>query len=88
METGDPNGPRKAACITRILAKWRMDPSEAVCVGDAPADITASREAGAAVIGAGWADTTDCALLTAEHPDVLINSIRELKDWLDAHLVT
>lgn len=86
VETGDPNGPRKAACIKRILTNWKMDPAEAVYVGDAPSDVTASREAGVAIIGAGWAETTDRALLAAEHPDVLLGSIGELKDWLDAHL--
>ena len=86
VETGDPNGPRKAACIQRILAKWQMDPSEAVYVGDAPSDVTASREAGVAIIGAGWAETTDRALLAAEHPDVILNSIGELKAWLDARV--
>ena len=86
VETGDPHGPRKAACIQRILTKWRIDPSEAVYVGDAPSDVTASREAGVAVIGAGWAETTDRALLAAEQPDVLLNSIEELKVWLDSHL--
>lgn len=86
VETGNPNGPRKAACIERILAKWQMDPSEAVYVGDAPTDVTASREAGVAVIGAGWAETTDRALLAAEHPDMLLDSVSELKDWLNSHL--
>lgn len=86
VETGNPNGPRKAACIRRILAQWRMDPSEAVYIGDAPSDVTASREAGVSVIGAGWAATTDCDLLAAEHPDVLLGSIGELKAWLDSHL--
>ena len=63
-----------------------MEPAEAVYVGDAPGDVTAAREAGVAIIGAGWAETTDQALLAAEHPDVLLGSIAELKDWLNAHL--
>ena len=86
VETGDPNGPRKAACIRRILAEWGLDPAEAVYVGDAPSDVTASREAGVGIVGAGWAETTDQALLAAEHPDVLLRSIAALKDWLDTHL--
>ncbi len=86
VETGDPNGPRKAACIRRVLEKWGMDPAEAVYIGDAPSDVTASREAGVAVVGAGWAETTDQALLVAEHPDVMLSSVADLADWLNAHL--
>jgi phosphoglycolate phosphatase-like HAD superfamily hydrolase len=86
VETGDPNGPRKADCIRRILAKWQMASSEAIYVGDAPSDVTAARNAGVAIIGAAWADTTDKDLLAAEHPDVLLHSIGELKDWLDARI--
>ena len=86
VETGDPTDPRKAECIARILGAWQMKSSEAVYIGDAPSDVTASREAGVVVIGASWAETTDRALLAAEKPDVLLTSVRALKEWLDACL--
>ena len=86
VETGDPNGPRKAEGIRRILAGWGMEPSEAVYVGDAPSDVTAARDAGVAMAGAGWAGTTDCNLLAAEKPDALPATVGELKDWLSSRV--
>jgi len=82
VETGDPTGPRKAEGIRRILAGWGMPPAEAVYVGDAPSDVATAREAGVAVVGAAWAETTDRDLLVAEKPDALLVTVGELKDWL------
>lgn len=82
VETGDPTGPRKAEGIGRILAGWGVEPAEAVYVGDSPSDVTAAREAGVAVVGAAWAETTDRDLLAAEKPDALLATVGELKDWL------
>jgi len=82
VETGDPTGPRKAEGIRRILAGWGLAPSEAVYVGDSPTDVTAAREAGVAVVGAAWAETTDRALLAAQKPDALPATVGELMDWL------
>ena len=82
VETGDPTGPRKAEGIRRILAGWGMAPAEAVYVGDSPSDVTAARQAGVAMIGAAWAETTDRKLLAAEGPDALLVTVGELKDWL------
>lgn len=82
VETGNPSGPRKAEGIRRVLAGWGMPPAEAVYVGDAPSDVMAAREAGVAVVGAGWADTTNRALLAAAKPDAVLGTIGELKDWL------
>ena len=88
IEVGSPTGPRKAEAIRDILTKWGMEPSEVVYVGDAPSDVTASREAGVAVIGAGWAETTDRDLLAAQHPDALLTTIEELDAWLNERLKT
>jgi len=82
VETGDPTGPRKVEGIRRILAGWGLHPTEAVYVGDAPSDVTAAREAGVAMIGAAWAETTDRDLLAAEKPDALLATVGELRDWL------
>ena len=88
IEVGSPSGPRKAEAIRDVLAKWQMELSEVVYVGDAPSDVTASREAGVAVIGAAWAETTDRDLLAAQHPDALLTTIDELDAWLNARLNT
>lgn len=83
VETGDPTGPRKVEGIRRILAQWKMEQSEAAYVGDSPTDVTAAREAGIAVIGAGWSETTDRALLAVEKPDALALTVSDLKSWLE-----
>ncbi len=87
VETGDPSGPRKAEGIRRVLAGWGMPPTEAAYVGDAPSDVTAAREAGVAMVGAAWAETTNRGLLAAEEPDALLETVGELKDWLSKRLV-
>ena len=86
IEAGSPAGPRKAEAIRDILARWQMEPSQVVYVGDAPSDVTASREAGVAVVGAAWAETTDRSLLAAERPDALLLTIDALAAWLNERL--
>ena len=63
-----------------------MAPSEAVYVGDSPSDVTAARQAGVAMVGAAWAETTDRELLAAEKPDSLPTTVGELKDWLSSRM--
>jgi HAD superfamily hydrolase (TIGR01549 family) len=83
IETGSPTGPRKAEGIRQVLARWSgLDKEEIIYVGDAPSDVTASREAGIAVVGAGWAPTAEPAALLALRPDELFYTVRDLADWL------
>jgi len=81
--TGHAKGPRKTEGIREVLSQWKsLHKDEIIYVGDAPSDITASREAGIAVIGAGWAPTTEPAALLALQPDELFYTVRDLADWL------
>lgn len=83
IETGEPTGPVKAAKIGLLLDRWHdLDKSEVIYVGDAPSDITASRQAGIAVVAAAWAETAEPDRLLALHPDVIFYSINDLSRWL------
>ena len=83
IETGSPLGPRKAQGIQAVLDSWPgMDTQEVIYVGDAPSDITASREAGVPVVAAAWAATADAEKLRSMNPDVLFYSIGDFGKWL------
>jgi len=83
IETGSPTGPRKTDGIRQVLAGWpHLAKEEIIYVGDAPSDITASREAGIAVVGAGWAPTAEPEALLAQKPDQLFYTVKDFSDWL------
>ncbi len=82
VETGDRHRVVKGECLRRILGDWRLAPTEAVYVGDAPSDIRACREAGVPIIAAAWASSADPAALEAEHPDGLLSDPARLEDAL------
>jgi phosphoglycolate phosphatase-like HAD superfamily hydrolase len=83
IETGSPNGPRKAEGIQKIINTWsNIVTNEMIYVGDAPGDIDASRKAGIPVVAAAWADTAEPEKLTASAPDEIFYSIVDFTDWL------
>ena len=83
LETGWPQGPRKAAGIGAILQQWKhLNKEEVVYVGDAPADIDASRKAGIPVMAAAWAPAADAGKLGPLHPDELFYSVADFKKWI------
>lgn len=87
IETGSPEGPVKVAGITSVLQQWKdLDKTSIVYVGDAPSDITASRQAGIPVVAAAWAETAEPELLLAMQPDQLFDSIAAFADWLGARI--
>lgn len=88
VETGSPNGPRKADALRIILATWQLASTDAVYIGDAPSDITAARAVGMPVVSAGWAETSDSAALAAMAPDYLATSVDALRVWLLPRLAT
>ncbi|UUZ95354.1 HAD family hydrolase [Paenibacillus sp. P25] len=83
IETGSPYGPRKTEGILNALNLLGVNPQESVYVGDAPSDISASREAGVPVISAAWAETADRKLLESMCPDEFFTSVMELKLYLE-----
>jgi HAD superfamily hydrolase (TIGR01549 family) len=84
VETGSPAGPVKAEKITTVLQAWKEIPkSQVIYVGDAPSDITASRQAGIAVVAAAWAPTAGPKRLQALHPDKLFYTVEAFRQWVE-----
>lgn len=83
IETGSPQGPRKAEGIQIILNAWpNMDKQEVLYVGDAPSDIIACRKVGIPIAAAAWAATAEPEKLIVLHPDYLFYTIPEFAVWL------
>lgn len=82
IQTGSPQGPRKAEGIRHILDEWKIKPQEAVYVGDAPSDVLASRQVGIRVVSVAWSSIVELEALQALKPDALVHSVPELKAWL------
>lgn len=87
IETGVPDGPRKAEGIQIILDRFKgLKKEEVIYVGDAPSDISASRKAGIRVIAAAWAETAEPEQLMELKPDEIFYTIEDFKDWLNANI--
>lgn len=84
VETGSPAGPVKAEKIAAVLQAWKeISKSQVIYVGDAPSDITASRQAGIAVVAAAWAPTAEPERLQALHPDKLFYTVEAFRQWVE-----
>ena len=83
IETGAPQGPRKAEGIMTVLERWEVkDKSTILYVGDAPGDIIAAQKAGIPIAAVTWASTTNKDDLIKLQPDYLFDSIKELEALL------
>ena len=83
IETGSPNGQKKAEGIQQVLEFLiGIQKEEVIYVGDAPSDIIASRNAGVRVVAAAWAATAEPEKLIALSPDELFYTIEDFTDWL------
>ena len=83
IETGSPSGPIKADGIMAVLHHWKeISNNEIWYVGDAPADIEASRKASIPVIAAAWAPTAEPEKLLPLNPDEIFYSVADFKEWL------
>jgi phosphoglycolate phosphatase-like HAD superfamily hydrolase len=83
IETGSAAGPRKAEGIRAVADLWKDIKNEAIIyVGDAPADIAASRTAGIRIVAASWAATAEPEKLKALQPDQLFYTIDEFTNWI------
>ena len=83
LETGIPEGPNKPKGIQAVLDVFNdVKPNEIIYVGDAPSDITASRQAGIPVVAAAWAETAEPEILAKMQPDELFYDIPSFKKWL------
>ncbi len=83
IETGSPNGARKAAGIQAVLEQFQgIEKDEVVYVGDTTGDIIASRKAGISVIAAAWAETAEPEKLMELQPDEIFYNINDFSNWL------
>lgn len=83
IETGSPNGPRKADGIKTILDQYDdIEKDEVIYVGDTTGDITASRKAGIPVIAAAWAASAEPEKLIELKPDEIFYNINDFSTWL------
>lgn len=84
VETGSPEGPRKAEGIRSVLnALENIDKANVIYVGDAPSDIIACREVGIKIAAAAWADTADPEALHNLKPDNVFITVKDFYDWLE-----
>lgn len=82
IEAGSDGGNIKDRNMAKVIARWDVDPTGVVSVGDAPTDVHAAREVGLVAIGAAWASTTDRMLLEAEQPDHIFDDVAGFAEWL------
>lgn len=83
VESGSPLGVVKADALRRIAAGWGVGPGRVIYVGDAVADMQASRDAGVIPVGAAWAATTNPAPLTAAGASLVFTSVDEFRSWIE-----
>ncbi len=87
IETGMPGGPRKPEGIRLVLDHFaELSKDEIIYVGDAPSDITASRQVGISVIAAAWAQSAEPEKLKALQPDKVFYTIPDFAEWLFARI--
>lgn len=70
--------------ITRVLQTFSLRPSEVLMVGDALADLKASRAAGVRMAAVVW-DSYDRDRVMQAHADYLFAEVEELYAWLRKH---
>ena len=87
IETGIVSGPSKPQGIQKIIDFYKhLDKSEFIYVGDAPSDISASREVGISVISVAWAKSAEPKKLKDLSPNEIFYSITEFSEWLNARI--
>jgi HAD superfamily hydrolase (TIGR01549 family) len=80
-EAGSPRGAVKPECITRLLARFEVEPNATAYLGDMPSDVHAAREVGVHALAATWASNVDRARLLETRPDRHFDSFGDLRDW-------
>ena len=87
IETGIVSGPSKPQGIQNVIDFYKhLDKSEFIYVGDAPSDISASREVGISVISVAWAKSAEPKKLKELSPNEIFYSITEFSEWLNARI--
>ncbi|HLB00453.1 MAG TPA: HAD-IA family hydrolase [Bacteroidota bacterium] len=84
LVTGDDVKRHKPSAdgIRKVLETWRLEPDEALMVGDSPADIIAAREAGMKVVSVLW-DAFAQHTTPRPEPDFSFSSVRDFSEFLE-----
>lgn len=82
IETGSPHGPSKVQGIRSVLKQLGVSPADSIYVGDAPSDISASKEAGVPIVSAAWAETAETEKLQMLQPDKLFTTIQAFRQYI------
>ena len=69
--------------ITRFVEKFNLDPQRVLMIGDAPADVLASRRAGIKVASVLWDSYAKEKVLQMES-DYFFHTVDELKEFIDS----
>jgi phosphoglycolate phosphatase/pyrophosphatase PpaX len=86
IETGSPEGPRKAEGIQAVVDLFKISKEETIYVGDAPSDIVASKKVGVPVIAAAWAETAEPDILKELSPNKFFTTVTDFREWLYARI--
>ena len=82
VEYGSP----KKEAISLVIDKFGIRPDEAIYIGDAPSDVTYSREAGLLTASALWAPSTDAEATVAAGADVICRTPADFLRYLKEDL--
>jgi phosphoglycolate phosphatase-like HAD superfamily hydrolase len=74
--------------ILEVLNEWGLIPGEAIYIGDAPTDVLVARKVGCCVALVCRAGPAQANVLEPLHPDTVVHTVNELKEWLLPKLVT
>ena len=81
---GGPDRVLKAGQISDLVSLWGIDPGSVAYVGDTPTDMREARAAGVIGVAACWSVVADRESLVAAQPDVIVDSVEDLRVWLFA----
>lgn len=71
--------------ITKVIERFALTADTVLMVGDARADVSASRAAGVRVAAALW-DSYDREGVLQANADYVFHSVREMSEWFKTHL--
>lgn len=86
VRTGAPEADVKVRGIAELLSAFDARGDRAAYLGDAPADVRASRSNGIRALAAAWAPSARLEALRLERPDALFRRTEELGQWTEGWL--
>jgi phosphoglycolate phosphatase len=86
IETGSPYENRKSEAIDSLLKKYRLQPNEALYIGDTVSDVLACKQIEIECLSAAWSRDANIEKLKEINAGNVIKSIPELKERLQTYL--